>query len=96
MKNKLTLLTVATIATIATVQGVSADETNVPGTVTTGIETSGIATSENGSAGTEKNETAENIKQPITENSNEETGSKSDNSDKQGNVTQFTKDGNSI
>lgn len=96
MKNKLTLLTVATIATIATVQGVSADETNVPGTVTTGIETSGIATSENGSAGTEKNETAEDIKQPITENSNEEAGSKGNDSNKQENATEFVKNGGDI
>ena len=96
MKNKMTLLTVATIATIATVQGVKADETNVQGATRTGIETSGITASGNGNAGTEKNETAEDIKQPTTENSNEETGSKNDDSDKQGNVTEFVKNGGDI
>lgn len=96
MKHKLTLLTVATIATIATVQGVKADETNVPGIFTTGIETSGIATSGNGSAGTEKNETAESLKQPIVENSNEEAGSENDDSNKQGNATEFVKNGGDI
>ena len=35
-----------------------------------------------------KNETAEVAEQPIIKNSTEEAGSKSDNSDKQGNVTQ--------
>lgn len=95
MKNKkLTLLTVATIATIATVQGVKADE--VQGTTNTGIETSGITTSGNGSVGTEKNETVENAEQPTIEDSNEETGSESNHSDQQGNVTQFTKNGNDI
>lgn len=101
MKHKLTFLTVATIATIATVQGVKADETNVPGTATTGIETSGIATSGiatsgNGNAGTKENETAESLKQPITENSNEEAGSKNDDSNKQGNATEFVKNGGDI
>lgn len=96
MKHKLTLLTVATIATVATVQGVKADETNVPGTATMGIETSGIATSGNGSAGTEKNETTEIAKQPTFKDSNEEAGSESDNSDKQGNATEFVKNGGDI
>ena len=96
MKHKLTLLTVATIATIATVQGVKADETNVPGTATTGIETSGIAISGNGSAGTKENETAESLKQPIVENSNEEAGSKNDDFNKQGNATEFVKNGGDI
>lgn len=96
MKNKMTLLTVATIATIATVQGVKADETNVPGATRTGIEASGITTSGNGNPGTEKNETAEDIKQPTSKSSNEETGSESNDSDKQGNATEFTKNGGDI
>jgi len=96
MKHKLTLLTVATIATIATVQGVKADETNVPGTATTGIETSGIATSGNGSAGTKENETAESLKQPTVENSNEEARGQSNDSNKQGNATEFVKNGGNI
>lgn len=96
MKHKLTLLTVAAIATIATVQGVKADETNVPGTATTGIETSGIATSENGSAGTKKNETTEDTEQPTFKDSNEKARSTSNHSNQQGNATEFVKNGGDI
>ena len=94
MNKKIILATVATIAAVGTATGVKADE--LPGTTTAGNETSKIATTETGRTGTEKNETAETAKQPVTENPNGETGSESNDSDKQGNATQFVKNGSDI
>lgn len=94
--NKLILATVATIAAVATAQGVYADETNLQGTTGTGTETSGVTTPTVGDAGTEKNETTNTSEQPATETTIAETGSQSNNSDQQGNATQFTKNGNDI
>lgn len=93
---KITLATVATIAAIATAQGVKADETNVQGTTTTGTETSGITASNSGRLGEEKNETASTVEQPVTENSDGEAGSESNNPDQSGNATQFVKNGTDI
>lgn len=94
MNKKLVLATVATIATVATAQGVYADE--VQGTTTTGNETSGVIAPATGTFGTEKNETTETAKQPITETTNAEAGSESNDSNKQGNATQFVKNGSDI
>lgn len=96
MNKKIILATVATIAAIATAQGVKADETNVQGTTGTGSETSTVTTAGTGRTGAEKNETAQADKQPITENSNAEAASQSDDSNKQGNATEFVKNGNDI
>ena len=96
MNKKLVLATVATIAAVATATGVKADETNVQGTATAGDNTSTVTTPIAGRTGTEKNETAEDIKQPTAENPNAEAGSQSNDSNKQGNATQFTKNGNDI
>lgn len=87
MNKKLVLATVATIAAVGTAQGVYADETNAQGTVTA---------PNTGTTGTEKNETAQVDKQPTAETTNAEAGSQSNDSNKQGNATQFTKDGNDI
>ena len=94
MNKKLVLATVATIAAVATAQGVKADE--VQGTTTTGNEASGVTTPATGTTGAEKNETTETAKQPTAENPNGETGSESNDSDKQGNATQFVKNGSDI
>lgn len=94
MNKKLVLATVATIAAIATAQGVKADE--VQGTTTAGTETSGITASNSGRPGEEKVETASTVEQPTVENSNGEAGSKSNDHNQSGNVTQFTKDGSDI
>lgn len=94
MNKKIILATVATIAAVGTAQGVYADE--VQGTTGTGNETSTVKASTVGATGTEKNGTAEDIKQPTIKNSNEEAGSKSNDPNKQGNATEFTKDGNDI
>ena len=94
MNKKLVLATVATIAAVATAQGVYADE--LQGTTTTGNETSGITTPATGTTGAEKNETTETAKQPVTENPNGETRSESNDSNQQGNVTRFTKNGSDI
>lgn len=75
MNKKLALATVATIAALGTAQGVYADE--VQGTTTTGDSRSAVTTAGAGRIGTEKNETAEDIKQPTAENTNAETGSAS-------------------
>ena len=91
---KLILATVATIAAVATVQGVYADE--VQGTTGNRIEASGVTTPTVGESGTEKNETTNTSEQPATETTIAETGSQSNNSDQQGNATQFTKNGNDI
>lgn len=96
MNKKLVLATVATIAAIATAQGVKADETNVQGTTGAGNSASGITTSGNANAGAEKNETAQADKQPTAETSNAEAGSQSNDSNKQGNVTEFVKNGTDI
>lgn len=93
MNKKLVLATVATIAAV-TAQGVCADE--VQGTTGTGNETSTVTTAETGRTGTEKNEATEIAKQPTAETTNAETGSQSNDSNKQGNATQFTKDGTDI
>lgn len=94
MNKKVILATVATIAAVATAQGVKADE--VQGTTGTGNSTSGVTTPSAGTNGAEKNETTEAAKQPVTENPNGETGSTSNDSNQQGNATQFVKNGNDI
>lgn len=96
MNKKIILATVATIAAVATAQGVYADETNVQGTTGTRNETSTVTTAETGRTGTEKNETTEDIKQPTAENTIAEAGSQSNDSNKQGNATQFSKHDNII
>ena len=94
MNKKIILATVATIAAVGTAQGVYADE--VQGTTTTGNEASTVTAPIAGTTGTEKNETAQADKQPVTENSDGEAGSKSNNPNQQGNATQFTKNGTDI
>lgn len=94
MNKKLVLTTVATIAAVATATGVKADE--VQGTTGTGSETSTVTAPIAGTTGTEKNETAQADKQPTAETTNAEAGSQSNDSNKQGNATQFTKDGTDI
>ena len=94
MNKKLVLATVATIAAVGTAQGVYADE--LQATTTNGTETSGITASNSGRSGEEKNETASTVEQPTVENSNGEARSESDNSNKQVNATQFTKNGSDI
>lgn len=94
MNKKLVLATVATIAAVGTATVVKADE--VQGTTTAGNETSGVTAPTIGRAGTEKNETTQADKQPTAENPNGKTGSESNDSNKQGNVTQFFKNGNDI
>lgn len=99
MNKKLVLATVATVATIAavaTAQGVKADETNVQATTATGNGTSTVAAPAVGKTGAEKNETTETAKQPVTENSNAETGSTSNDSNQSGNAAQFSKHDNII
>lgn len=96
MNKRIILATVATIAAVGTAQGVKADETNVQGTVTAGDNTSTVTTAETGRTGAEKNETAQTDKQPTAETINAEAGSESNDSNKQGNATQFTKNGNDI
>ena len=94
MNKKLVLATVATIATVGTATGVKADE--VQGITTAGDNTSTVTTAETGRTGAEKNETAQADKQPVTETTNAETGSQSNDPKQSGNVTQFTKDGSDI
>lgn len=94
MNKKLVLATVATIAAVGTAQGVYADE--VQGTTGTGNEASTVTAPITGTTGAEKNETTEDIKQPTAETTNAEAGSQSNDSNKQGNATQFTKDGTDI
>nr|DAR49702.1 MAG TPA: putative outer membrane protein [Caudoviricetes sp.] len=93
MNKKLVLATVATIAAV-TAQGVKADE--VQGTTTAGNEKSGVTAPNSGKFGEEKNETASTVEQPTVENSNGEARSESDNSNQQGNATEFTKNGTDI
>ena len=94
MNKKLVLATATVLATVATAGGVKADE--VQGTTTTGNEASGVTAPATGTVGTEKNETTETAKQPVTETSNGETGSQSNDSNQQGNATQFVKNGSDI
>ena len=94
MNKKLALATVATIAALGTAQGVYADE--VQGTTGTGNETSTVTAPAVGTAGTEKNETAQADKQTTAEITNAEAGSESNDSNKQGNVTEFVKNGTDI
>jgi lpxtg cell wall surface protein, collagen binding domain protein len=94
MNKKLVLATVATIATVGTATGVKADE--VQGTTTAGDNTSTVTAPIAGTTGTEKNETAQAAKQPVTENSNAEAGSQGDNTNQQGNATEFVKNGSDI
>lgn len=93
MNKKLVLATVATLAAV-TAQGVKADE--VQGTTTAGNEKSGVTAPNSGKFGEEKNETASTVEQPTVENSNGEARSESDNSNQQGNATEFTKNGTDI
>lgn len=93
MNKKLVLATVATIAAV-TAQGVYADE--VQGTTTTGTETSGVTASNSGRSGEKENETASTVEQPTAKDSNAEAGSESNNPDKSGNATEFTKNGSDI
>lgn len=94
MNKKLVLATVATIATVGTATGVKADE--VQGTTTAGDNTSTVTTAETGRTGAEKNETAQADKQPTAETTNAEVGSQSNDPNKQGNATEFTKNGSDI
>lgn len=94
MNKKLVLATVATIAAVATAQGVKADE--LQGTTGTGNEASGITAPATGTIGAEKDEATETAKQPITENSNGETGSESNDNNQSGNATEFSKHDNII
>lgn len=94
MNKKIILTTAAVLATVATTQGVKADE--VQGTTTNGTETSGITASNSGRSGEEKNETASTVEQPVTENSDGETGSESNDHNQSGNAIQFTKNGTDI
>ena len=94
MNKKIILATVATIAAVGTVQGVYANE--VQGTTGTGNETSTVTAPAVGTAGTEKNETAQVDKQPTAKTTNAEAGSESNNPDQSGNATQFTKNGTDI
>ena len=96
MNKKLVLATVATITAVATAQGVYADETNVQGITTTGTETSGVTASNSGRSGEKENETASTVEQPTAKDSNAEAGSESNNPDKSGNATEFTKNGSDI
>ena len=94
MNKKLVLATVATIAAIGTATGVYADE--VQGTTGTGSETSGITASNSGRVGEKENETASTVEQLTAKDSNAEAGSESNNPDKSGNATEFTKNGSDI
>ena len=94
MNKKIILATVTTVAALATVSGVKADE--VQGTTGAGDQTSTVTTPISGRIGTEKNETAEDIKQPTVEDTNEEAGSESNDPNQQGNAIQFAKNGNDI
>ena len=94
MNKKLVLATVATIAAVGTAQVVKADE--VQGTTGTGTETSGVTASNSGRSGEKENETASTVEQPTAKDSNAEAGSGSNNPDKSGNATEFTKNGSDI
>ena len=94
MNKKLVLATVATIAAVATAQGVYADE--VQGTTGTGNEASAVTTPAVGESGKVQDAGTE-LAQPTTaEIANAETGSTSNDSNQQGNATQFSKHDNII
>lgn len=69
------------------VRGVYADETNVQGTTTTGDSRSAVTTAGTGRIGTEKNETTQPNQQPIVEDSDEKTGSTSNDNQQSGVAT---------
>ena len=69
------------------VHGVFANETNVQRTATTGNEAGTVTNAETGRIGTEKNETASTVEQPVTENSDGEAGSESNNTNQSGVAT---------
>ena len=69
--------------------GAYADE--VQGTTGTGNEASTVTTPISGRIGTEKNETAQVNKKPVTETTNAETGSQSNDSKQSGTATEFSK-----
>ena len=94
MNKKIILATVATIAAVGTVQGVYANE--VQGTTGTGTETSGVMASNSGRVGEKENETTATSEQPVTKNPDGEAGSESNDSNKQGNATEFVKNGSDI
>ena len=94
MNKKLVLAAVATIAAVGTATGVKADE--VQGTIGAGNETSGVTASNSGRSGEEKVETTATSEQPVTKNPDGEAGSKSNDHNQSGNVTQFTKNGTDI
>lgn len=94
MNKKIILATVTTVAALATVSGVKADE--VQGTTGNGTETSGVTASNSGRSGEKENETASTVEQPTAKDSNAEAGSESNNPDKSGNATEFTKNGSDI
>lgn len=94
MNKKLVLATVATIAAVGTAQGVKADE--VQGTAPTGDSTSAVTTAGAGATGTQTHETTATTEQPTAETTNAEAGSQSNDSNKQGNATEFVKNGNDI
>ena len=96
MNKKIILATVATIAAVGTAQGVYADETNVQGATTAGDSASAVTTAGSGQTGTSQNETAQADKQTTAEITNAEAGSESNDSNKQGNVTEFVKNGTDI
>lgn len=89
MNKKIIFTTAAVLATVATAGGVKADE--VQGTTGTGNEASTVTASNSGRSGAEKTETAEITEQPTIETTNAETGSESDNPDKSGVATEFSK-----
>ena len=93
MNKKIILATVATIAAV-TAQGVYADE--VQGTTGTGDKASAVTAPIAGTTGTEKNETTATVEQPTAKDSNAEAGSESNNPDKSGDATEFTKNGSDI
>ena len=62
---------------LATATGVKADETNVQGTATSGNGASTVTTAGAGKTGTSQNAGTQSNQQPIVEDSDEETGSTS-------------------
>lgn len=69
------------------VRGVYADETNVQGTTTTGDSTSAVTTAVAGKTGTSQNAGTQSNQQPIVEDSDEETGSTSNDNKQSGVAT---------
>lgn len=89
MNKKVILATVATIAAVGTTTGVKANE--LQGTTTAGNETSTVTTAEAGRTGTEKNEATQVDKQPVTETTNAEARSESNDPKQSGTATEFSK-----